>query len=160
MDRGLVAVVCVLVCGAAITSCKERTAERKAPQDWVLPSGRRVQPLAILRSEPDVDPQFLLLAYRTSLDITDTLALRDEAVEVWPRFVPLVERAGLWKAGLQVNAKPWTIPLPIPTFMFRGQRRFTFVVYRDPDATWHMLGDDDDVLSASNQGPSPAPAPR
>src|SRR5580700_3943254 len=35
----------------------------------------------------------------------DTIALRDEATALWPRFLPMVKRAGVWKAVLQANGE-------------------------------------------------------
>ena len=133
-------VVALLSAVAIAAGCNGGTASPKPAEDWKLSSGRTVRPLQVLRSLPDIDPPFLLLAYATSLDLRDTLALRDEAHAVWPRFLPLVRHAGVSKAVLQANASSFRINLPFMSW-FQTQRRFTFVLNRQLDGTWQILGD-------------------
>jgi hypothetical protein len=71
----------------------------------VVSPGDTVQAVAIRRSAPDAEPPFLMLVYRTSLSLGDTIALRDEATALRPRFLPMVKRAGVWKAVLQGNGE-------------------------------------------------------
>lgn len=100
-----------------------------------------MRPLRIQRSAPGIDPAFLLLAYSTSLSLHDTLGLREEAREVWARFHPLVQRAGVFQAVLQANARSvFRVNLPLAAW-FQVQRQFTFVANRQDDGTWLISGD-------------------
>jgi hypothetical protein len=122
-------------------SCGGSTANPKQPVDWKLPTGRTVRPLRVLRSSPDIDPPFLLLAYATSLSVRDTLALREEARAVWPQFLPLVRRSGVSKAALQANARPFFL-LRLPFLgWFHLPNQSTFILNRQLDGTWRILGD-------------------
>jgi hypothetical protein len=122
-------------------SCSGGTAKPIQSEQWKLPTGRTVRPLQVLRSLPDIDPPFLLLAYATSLSVRDTLALREEAREVWPRFLPLVRRSGVAKAVLQAKVSPWFIVrLPFLNW-FQVQHQFTFVLNRQLNGTWQIMGD-------------------
>jgi len=122
-------------------SCSGSTAKPIQSEQWKLPTGRTVRPLKVSRSLPDIDPPFLLLAYATSLSVRDTLALREEARAVWPEFLPLVRRSGVSKAVLQANASPFfIISLPFLGW-FHLQGQFTFVLNRQLNGTWQILGD-------------------
>jgi hypothetical protein len=89
----------------------------------------------MLRSAPNVEPPFLVRGYRTSLNLGDSLALRDEATAFWPRFLPMVKRAGVWKAVVQANGEA----VHIGGFFY--QRRYTFIVLRDTHDQWYFRGD-------------------
>jgi hypothetical protein len=136
---GIAALLSITVTAAG---CDGSGATQPQPQAWKLSSGRTVWPLQVLRSAPDIDPPFLLLAYTTSAGMRDTLVLRDEAHEVWPRFAPLVQREGYSKAVLQANAKNPYFRFSLPFLLwFQIQHRFTFVLNRQSDGTWRMMGD-------------------
>jgi hypothetical protein len=126
---------------AIAASCSGSPAQPIQSEQWKLPTGRTVRPLKVLRSLPDVDPPFLLLAYATSLSVRDTLALREEARAVWPEFLPLVRRARVSKAVLQPNARPFfLVSLPFLGW-FHVPNQFTFVLNRQFDGTWRISGD-------------------
>lgn len=58
-------------------SCSGGTAKPIQSEQWKLPTGRTVRPLQVLRSLPDIDPPFLLLATLSPVRI----ALRREVAK-------------------------------------------------------------------------------
>jgi len=133
-------VIAALAVATGVGGCSNRGGASERLNEWKLASGRAVRPIQVQRSSPEIDPPFLLLAYATSVDLDDTVALRKEAYAVWPRFLPIVRHAAVSKAVLQANGSPFRVTLPFLAWIGR-QRRFTFVLNKDPDGTWRVSGD-------------------
>jgi len=73
----------------------------------------------------------LQLKYRTSLPITDTNSLRNEADELWQRFVIDAEKGGYTSAIISANDSP-------QGFIVTHNQSFNFV-YKKANGAWHTL---------------------
>lgn len=79
------------------------------PKPWLvytLPSGHHITHVGLGRFVVPNDDPVLRLAYQTELTLTDTTALRREAIELWPRFRLDVDRGGYRNAAFLAQAPP------------------------------------------------------
>jgi hypothetical protein len=74
----------------------------------------------------------LMLKYQTDLKITDKVALRSEADEIWPLFRNDVERANLNEAIISANEIPHG-------FLITSNKGYNFVYKKSADGTWQRL---------------------
>jgi len=70
--------------------------------------GREVTVLGLMMLRVATNPseRILLLNYQTNINLTDVPALHKEALSVWEKFRPEVERLGYTEAALKANAAP------------------------------------------------------
>src|ERR1700687_989804 len=74
--------------------------------EFNIPSGKKVNVIAVGPLNFANDRPALMLKYQTDLKITDLAALRKEVDEIWPAFKTDVERANLTNAIISANETP------------------------------------------------------
>jgi hypothetical protein len=113
------------------------------PKPWVvytLPSGRHITHVVIGHFVVKYDDAILRLRYETELPLADTLALRQEALELWPRFRDAIRRGGYKSAAFYAEAPP-------TGFCYRHQglchcRGYGFPIRKNQDGRWYFADND------------------
>jgi len=97
-----------------------------------LSSGKSVEILAVAPLILDKSPPALMLKYRTSISVSDQLALRREADEVWMYLFLDADKGGYSLAVIQANETP------IGFSIFSGNRTFGFGFEKRNDS-WRTM---------------------
>ena len=99
-----------------------------------LSSGRSVKVIGVGQMNfPDSGPA-LMLKYETDIKISDRVALRKEADEIWTDFRGDVERAMVSSAILSANA-------PQQGAIIQKSEGYNFVFQKQSDGTWRCNED-------------------
>jgi hypothetical protein len=115
------------------------------PKPWAvltLPSGHHVSHVVLGHFIVRNDDPVLQLRYETELSLTDTAGLRQEALELWPRFKVNVANGGYKSAAFYAQAPPTG-----PCYRHQGfcsYQGFGFLIRMNQDARWYF--DDNDKL--------------
>ena len=117
------------VLGAALLLAHQP--EAFAGQTMTLADGNSVEILAEAPIQSTAGWSGLMLKYRTAIPLTDVERLRQEAKEIWQRFVVDVERGGFETAIISANE-------PEAGFMIKTSRSYNFV-FEKKDGAWRML---------------------
>jgi hypothetical protein len=103
-----------------------------AGQVVTLSSGKSVDILAVAPLILDKSPPALMLKYRTSISVSDRLALRREADEVWMYLFLDADKGGYRLAVIQANETP------IGFSIFSGNRTYGFG-FEKRDDSWRTM---------------------
>ena len=109
------------------------------PPAWpvvTLGSGRTVTHVIVGHFVVPNESPVIRLRYQTELALDDTVALRAEALELWPRFRIDVERGGYVNAAFLAEGPPTGL-----CFRHRGfcaYRGFGHLVRKRPDGLWYF----------------------
>lgn len=109
------------------------------PKPWAtytLPSGHKVTHVILGHFVVKNSDPVLRLRYETALPLSDSAALRREALELWPRFREKVERDGYNTAAFYAEAPPTGL-------CYRHQgichyKGFGFLVRKNQDGRWYF----------------------
>ena len=96
-----------------------------------LPSGRVVKIAGVMKIAFSEGDSALMLKYFTDVSLTNTVALQDEATDIWQDFRSEVEKAGLKAAVLSANTMPHGI--------ISQTSGFNFVYQKQPNGEWSAL---------------------
>lgn len=129
MKESVVLFILAVIAGLSITSCTQgpNYTERK------LPSGRVVKIAGVMKMAFSGGDSALMLKYFTDINMTNTVALQDEAEDIWKEFRFDVEKAGLKDAILSANTMPHGI--------ISQTSGFNCVFKKQPTGEWLLTND-------------------
>jgi hypothetical protein len=99
---------------------------------FTLPSGKQVRVMGLGRINFSQGAPALMLKHQTDLRVTDKIALRSEADEIWPVFKTDVEHANLNAGIISANEIP-------QGFLVKSGLSCNFVYKKSGDGTWQCL---------------------
>ena len=102
-------------------------------REVTLPSGKKVNVIAVGQINFANDGPALMLKYQTDLKISDLPALRKEVDEIWSVFKGDVEKANLTNAIISANEKPQGL-------IIKNAKGFNFV-FKKVDGAWRLMDD-------------------
>ena len=129
MKKNVISLVLAIAAGVLMTSCEQGPTYKVIK----LPSGRDVKIVGVMRMAFSGGDSALMLRYFTDATMTNTMALQDEAEDIWKKFRVDVEKAGLKDAILSANTMPHGI--------ISQTRGFNFVFKRQPTGEWLLTND-------------------